>query len=87
MGHNLLRGYGAGLSLGAYSKVADLGFDGYRIIDRYPLNSGEVDGLFAENDLHQTQNLANEKAETVKHLEALLDTLIRLSDYTLETGF
>lgn len=87
MGHNLLRGYGAGLSLGAYSKVAALGFDGYRIIDRYPLNSGEVDGLFAENDLHQTQNLANEKAETVKHLEALLDTLIRLSDYTLETGF
>ena len=87
MGHNLLRGYGSGLSLGAYSKVADIGFKGYRLIARYPLNSGDVDGLFAESDTHQKQNLASQKTETVQELEAILDTLIRISDYTLETGF
>ncbi len=87
MGHNLLRGYGEGLSLGAYSKVADLGFDGFRVIDRYPLNSGSVDGLFAEGDMRQENNLLDENAETAKRLEAILDTLIRVSDYTLETGF
>ena len=87
MGHNLLRGYGSGLSLGAYSKVADIGFKGYRLIARYPLNSGDVDGLFAESDTHQKQNLASQKTEIVQELEAILDTLIRISDYTLETGF
>ena len=87
MGHNLLRGYGSGLSLGAYSKVADIGFDGYRLIDRYPLNSGNVDGLFAEGDTHQKKDLAAEKPAEVKRLEALIDTLIKISDYTLETGF
>lgn len=86
MGHNLLRGIRTGLSLGAYSKVADLGFEGYRLIDRYPLNSGDVDGLFAEHDIRQEKNLATEKPETAKRLEAILDTLIRISDYTLETG-
>ena len=87
MGHNLLRGYGSGLSLGAYSKVADIGFDGYRLIDRYPLNSGNIDGLFAEGDTHQKKNLAAEKTAEVKRLEALIDTFIKISDYTLETGF
>jgi len=87
MGHNLLRGYGSGLSLGAYSKVADIGFDGYRLIDRYPLNSGNVDGLFAEGDTHQRNDLASEKVKEVKRLEALIDTLIKISDYTLENGF
>ncbi|MBP5246937.1 MAG: LTA synthase family protein, partial [Fibrobacter sp.] len=87
MGHNLLRGYGSGLSLGAYSKVADIGFEGYRLIDRYPLNSGSVDGLFAESDTHQKQDLSADKKDVVKKLESLIDTLIRISDYTLETGF
>ena len=87
MGHNLLRGYGSGLSLGAYSKVADIGFDGYRLIDRYPLNTGSVDGLFAEGDTHQKKDLSGEKTVEVKRLEALIDTLIKISDYTLETGF
>lgn len=87
MGHNLLRGHGGGLSLGAYSKVADLGLDGFRIIDRYPLNSGSVDGLFADGDMRQENNLVEENPGTAKRLEAVLDTLIRVSDYTLEKGF
>lgn len=87
MGHNLLRGYGSGLSLGAYSKVAAIGYEGYRLIERMPYGSGDVDGLFAEGDTHQNENLAEKNPDEVKRLESLLDTLIKVSDYSLEKGF
>jgi len=86
MGHNLLRGYGEGLSLGAYSRVTAIGFDGYRLIAKYPLVNGDVPWLFAENDTHQNNNLASKRPEEVNRLKGILDTLIKLSDYSLERG-
>lgn len=87
MGHNLLRGYGSGLSLGAYSKVAAIGYDGFRLIEKYPLGNDEVAGLFAEGDTHQNNDLTQERIQEKKRLESLLDTLIKISDYSLERGF
>lgn len=87
MGHNLLRGYGDGLSLGAYFGVADIGFDGYRLIAKYPLAKDEASWLFAEKDTHQEKDLAPNRPKEVKRLEGTLDTLIRLSDYSLKKGF
>ncbi len=86
MGHNLLRGYGEGLSLGAYSRVTAIGFDGYRLIAKYPLVNGETPWLFEEKDTHQNKNLAPNRPEEVKRLKGILDTLIKLSDYSLERG-
>jgi len=86
MGHNLLRGYGEGLSLGAYSRVVAIGFDGYRLIAKYPLVKGETPWLFAETDTHQNKNLASKHPEEVKRLKEMLDTLIKMSDYSLERG-
>jgi len=86
MGHNLLRGYGDGLSLGAYFGVADIGFNGYRLIAKYPIADGEASWLFAEKDTHQRQDLAKSHSAEVKHLKATLDTLIKISDYSLEHG-
>lgn len=91
MGHNLLRGHGTGLSLGAYSRVAAIGYDGYRLIQKSPIGKGEIAGLFAEADTHQKQNfaenLSGEMSKEKEHLESLLDTLIKISDYSLERGF
>ncbi len=87
MGHNLLRDHGTGLSLGAYSRVAAIGFDGYRLIAKSPLGKGDIAGLFAEGDTHQNNNLANKLPKEKEHLESILDTLIKISDYSLERGF
>lgn len=89
MGHNLLRGSEAGLSLGAYSGYAALGLDGYRFIAKYPLQ--DETHLFADGDLHQendlTGKLQNEESRTKeKYLGATLDTLLKISDYSLERG-
>lgn len=89
MGHNLLRGSEAGLSLGAYSGYAALGLDGYRFIAKYPLQ--DETHLFADGDLHQendlTGNLQNEESRTKeKYLGATLDTLLKISDYSLGRG-
>ncbi|MDR1760174.1 MAG: LTA synthase family protein [Fibrobacter sp.] len=86
MGHNLLRGYGSGLSLGAYSGFAAIGFDGYRLITKYPLIPGDAQWLFAESDTHQKNNMASSRPEEVESLKGILDTLIKLSDYSLERG-
>lgn len=86
MGHDLLRNHGKGLSLGAYSKVADIGFNGYRLITKYPIADGEACWLFAEKDTHQRLDLAESQPTEVKHLKATLDTLIKISDYSLEHG-
>lgn len=86
MGHNLLRGYGSGISLGAYSRTAALGFDGYRLITEYPLGNEKNKWLFAENDTHQKNNLVENHPQVIEHLKGVLDTLIKLSDYSLERG-
>ncbi len=86
MGHNLLRGYGSGLSLGAYSGFAAIGLDGYRLIAKSPLNHGEVQWLFADGDTHQKNNLSPANPKEANSLRGILDTLIKLSDYSLERG-
>lgn len=86
MGHNLLRGFGSGLSLGAYSRVASIGLDGYRLITKYPLSDGNIPWLFGESDTHQKRDLATEQKEKIKVLQETLDTLIQFSDYSLEKG-
>lgn len=88
MGHNLLRDYGTGtgLSLGAYSRVAAIGYQGYRLIAKYPTVKSDASWLFAEPDTHQKHDLAANRPEDVIRLKALLDTLVSLSDYTLERG-
>ena len=87
MGHNLLRGYGDGLSLGTYTGYADIGYKGKRLIAKYPI-TGEIQGLFDEGDTHQKNNLAENKSDEAIKLENLnlLDTLIKISDYSLEHG-
>ncbi|OWV16221.1 LTA synthase family protein [Fibrobacter sp. UWH1] len=86
MGHNLLRGYGDGLSLGAYAGVAAVGYENRRLIEKLPLGTGDVQGLFAEGDTHQEKNLADSEAQTTSKLKAMLDSLITISDYSLEHG-
>jgi len=86
MGHNLLRGYGDGLSLGAYAGVAAIGYENRRLIEKLPLGTGDVQGLFAEADTHQEKDLANSETEKVNKLKAMLDSLITISDYSLEHG-
>lgn len=86
MGHNLLRGTGKGLSLGAYSKVAALGFEGYRLIAKYPLKNHGERWLFADGDTHQERDLAKENGQLADHLGSILDSLVQISDYALENG-
>ncbi len=86
MGHNLLRGTGTGLSLGAYFHTAAVGLDGYRLVSPYPIRAEERRWLFEERDTHQNENLSKKNPETEKHLAGILDSLIKISDYTLERG-
>lgn len=92
MGHNLLREHVAdsvpepvaGLSLGAYSGYAAIGLDGYRFIAKYP--SQNETHLFAENDTHQENEITGKLQNEESHLSTTLDTLIKISDYSLEKG-
>lgn len=92
MGHNLLRVHMAdsvpeplaGLSLGAYSGYAAIGLDGYRFIAKYP--SQEETHIFAESDLRQENELTDKLQNEESRLSATLDTLIKISDYSLERG-
>ena len=97
MGHNLLREHMAdsvpeplaGLSLGAYSGYAAIGLDGYRFIAKYPAQ--DETHIFADGDLRQenelTGKLQNEEGRAKeKFLSATLDTLLKISDYSLERG-
>ena len=92
MGHNLLREHVAdsvpepvaGLSLGAYSGYAAIGLDGYRFIAKYP--SKNETHLFAENDTRQENEITGKMQNEESHLSTTLDTLIKISDYSLEKG-
>ena len=100
MGHNLLRGAYqplvedslvaplpaviAGLSLGAYSGYSAIGLDGYRFIAKYP--SFDETYLFADGDLRQERELSADHSQEAARLKNTLDTLIRISDYSLEKG-
>ncbi|GHV14654.1 hypothetical protein AGMMS49938_11180 [Fibrobacterales bacterium] len=85
MGHNLLRGNGEGLSLGAYFGFSAIGLEGFRLISKFPYGlQNEESYLFADGDTRQRENLASENLTTVRQLNGLLDTLIRLSDNGLE---
>ena len=92
MGHNLLREHMAdsvpepiaGLSLGAYSGYAAIGLDGYRFIAKYP--SQEETHIFAEGDLRQENELSDKLQNEEGRLSATLDTLLKISDYSLERG-
>lgn len=86
MGHNLLRGNGNGLSLGAYAGHAAIGFNGYRLIQRQPLGTGEVTGMFRESDTHQNENLVEKLPKQEKQLTEILESLIKIADYSLEHG-
>lgn len=97
MGHNLLREHMAdsvpeplaGLSLGAYSGYAAIGLDGYRFIAKYPAQ--DETHIFADSDTRQenelTGKLQNEEGRPIEtYLGATLDTLLKISDYSLERG-
>ena len=84
MGHNLLRGHNAGLSLGAYSGYSALGLDNYRVVSK-TISNDEV-YLFADNDMRQEHDLAKTESERTAKMHATLDTLIKISDYSLERG-
>jgi phosphoglycerol transferase MdoB-like AlkP superfamily enzyme len=87
MGHNLLRdttSLSMGLSLGAYSGYAAIGLDGYRFVAKYP--SMDETYLFADGDLRQQQELSKDHEQTATQLKATLDTLLKISDYSLEKG-
>lgn len=87
MGHNLLRGHGEGLSLGAYNGYTAIGYEGLRLITRHPEEGGDIQGLFAEGDTHQNEDLQESRPQDGKRLKDLMDSLIRLADYSLERGF
>jgi phosphoglycerol transferase MdoB-like AlkP superfamily enzyme len=94
MGHNLLRVHTAdstsapeplaGLSLGAYSGYAAIGLDGYRFIAKHP--SQEEKHIFAESDTRQENELTGKLQNEEGRLSATLDTLLKISDYSLERG-
>ena len=95
MGHNLLRVGStdstntapkpiAGLSLGAYSGYSALGLDNYRVVSK--TNSNDEIYLFADNDMRQENDLAKTESERTAKMHAMLDTLIKISDYSLERG-
>ena len=74
----------AGLSLGAYSGYAAIGLDGYRFIAKYPTQ--DETHIFADNDLRQENELTGKLQNEESRLSATLDTLIKISDYSLEKG-
>jgi arylsulfatase A-like enzyme len=81
----------AGLSLGAYSGYSAIGLDGYRFVAKYP--SFDETYLFAEGDTRQEHELlagSSAPSDGVQkegaYLKATLDTLIKISDYSLEKG-
>ena len=85
MGHNLLRGDSAGLSLGAYSGgYAAIGLNGYRLIAKFPAK--QETHLFADDDLRQENELTGKLSEVESRLSGFLDTLLKISDYSLEHG-
>ena len=84
MGHNLLRDNGNGLSLGAYSGYAAIGLDGYRFIAKYPKQ--DETHIFADSDLRQENELTGKLQNEESRLSATLDTLLKISDYSLEKG-
>ena len=98
MGHNLLRGGSAssptaedsvpeplaGLSLGAYSGYAAIGLDGYRFIAKYPAQ--DETHIFADSDTRQENDLTGKLQNEEGRLSATLDTLLKISDYSLERG-
>lgn len=87
MGHNLLRSHGEGFSLGAYSHVTAIGLDGLRLIAKNSAEGGEIQGLFTEADTHQNKDLQGSRNQDGRRLKDLMDSLIRLADYSLERGF
>jgi arylsulfatase A-like enzyme len=81
----------AGLSLGAYSGYSAIGLDGYRFVAKYP--SFDETYLFADGDTRQEHELlagGSAPSDGVQkegaYLKATLDTLIKISDYSLEKG-
>ena len=92
MGHNLLREHFAdsveaplaGLSLGAYSGYAAIGLDGYRFIAKYPAQ--DETHIFADSDTRQENELTGKLQNEEGRLSATLDTLLKISDYSLERG-
>ena len=74
----------AGLSLGAYSGYAAIGLDGYRFIAKYP--SQDETHIFADSDLRQENELTGKLQNEEGRLSATLDTLLKISDYSLEHG-
>ena len=84
MGHNLLRDNGNGLSLGAYSGYAAIGLDGYRFIAKYPAQ--DETHIFADSDTRQENELTGKLQNEEGRLSATLDTLLKISDYSLERG-
>lgn len=80
-----------GLSLGAYSGYSAIGLDGYRFVAKYP--SFDETYLFADGDTRQEHELlagSSAPSDGVQkegaYLKATLDTLIKISDYSLEKG-
>ncbi len=80
-----------GLSLGAYSGYSAIGLDGYRFVAKYP--SFDETYLFAEGDTRQehellasSSDLSDSLQKEGAYLKATLDTLIKISDYSLEKG-
>lgn len=74
----------AGLSLGAYSGYAAIGLDGFRFIAKYP--SQDETHIFADSDLRQENELTGKLQNEEGRLSATLDTLLKISDYSLERG-
>lgn len=74
----------AGLSLGAYSGYAAIGLDGYRFIAKYPAQ--DETHIFADGDTRQENELTGKLQNEEGRLSATLDTLLKISDYSLERG-
>ena len=74
----------AGLSLGAYSGYAAIGLDGYRFIAKYPAQ--DETHIFADGDLRQENELTGKLQNEEGRLSATLNTLLKISDYSLERG-
>ena len=76
--------------LGSYSGgYAAIGLNGYRFIGRFP--AMQETHLFADGDLRQenelTGKLQDEEGRSIEtYLGATLDTLLKISNYTLERG-
>lgn len=74
----------AGMSLGAYSGYAAIGLDGYRFIAKYPAQ--DETHIFADSDTRQENELTGKLQNEESRLSATLDTLLKISDYSLERG-